>query len=130
MKPELKDYYDKYGRLWHGPYPFTSDAVEGHAPAAQGLYQVLYQQDAGFLVAYIGIATLANTIRRRLKAHVSGRSNWALGRLTEPAKFSFAFFECDAESAKQIESHIVTTEKPPFNVKPEYKHYVPSVAVH
>jgi hypothetical protein len=92
MRPVLKDYYDKYGRLWNGPYPFTRDAVAQHAPEAQGLYQVLYQDGADFVVAYIGIATLDNTIRKRLMAHISGRSNWALGTLTDPAKFSFVFF--------------------------------------
>ena len=130
MRPELKEYYDKYGRLWHGPYPFSRDAVNAHAPGVQGLYQVLYQEGSSFVVAYIGIATRANTIRRRLRAHITGRSNWALGSLTDLDKFFFVFFECDFESAKQIESHVVTTEKPPFNVKPEYKHYVPSIAVH
>jgi hypothetical protein len=40
------------------------------------------------------------------------------------------YWECDALSAKQIESHVVSTKKPPFNVRPEYRDFIPSIALH
>src|SRR5687767_3496290 len=105
-------YTDKYGRLWQGPFPFTRDAVTQRAPAVTGVYQVLYAGEHGPVVAYIGIATGRNTIAKRLRAHVSERGNWALGTLSEVDRFSFVFFGCDEQSARQIESHVLSTEKP------------------
>lgn len=117
---------DQFGRAWSGPHAFTRETIGTHAPAAAGVYQVVYDGQ----IAYVGIATRSNTIRKRLTAHLADRSNWALGRLTEPEKFSFVFFECDEATAHQIESYICTHQKPPFNVRSELKHLIPSIAVH
>jgi hypothetical protein len=94
-----------------------------------GVYQIIYSHASGDLVAYIGIAT-GDTIRGRLTKHVTGSGNWALARLGDPTSFRFVYYECDALSAKQIESHVILTKKPPFNTRPEYKHFIPSIAVH
>jgi hypothetical protein len=40
------------------------------------------------------------------------------------------YFLCDGKSAQQIESHVISTDKPPFNVKPEYKNYIDNITVH
>jgi excinuclease UvrABC nuclease subunit len=122
-------YYDEHGRLWEGPYPFTLFAITTHAPKEYGVYQVLFSKGGPSQVAYIGIAT-GDTIYGRLRKHCMGSGNWALGRIVSAAYFNFVFYVCDSTTAKQIESHVVTTRKPPFNVKPEYKHYIPSIAVH
>jgi hypothetical protein len=122
-------YIDQFGRWWHGPYPFDPASVGRHAPKnAQGVYQIMY----GNTIAYIGIATKNNTIANRLRAHVRGKGNWALGDLSEPENFTFVYFPCDDETACQIEAHVVTTSKPPFNVRPEYKSYIAggSIMVH
>jgi hypothetical protein len=120
---------DDVGRDWEGPFAFTREAVADNAPSRFGVYQVLYQGGAAPVVAYIGIAT-GDTIRGRLMKHVTGDGNWALARLGDPAKFAFVYWECDIASARQIESHVVTTKKPPFNVRPEYRDFIPSIAVH
>jgi hypothetical protein len=122
-------YRDDYGRVWQGPQPFTIAGVTSIPSECRGVYQVLYDGPHGKEVAYIGIGT-GVTIRRRLANHVADRGNWALGRIGDPAKFSFVYYECDAVTAKQIESHVVTMRKPPFNVRPEYQHFIPSIAVH
>jgi hypothetical protein len=120
---------DEYGRNWHGPYPFTPTDITEHAPGRFGVYQLLYTGYSGSMVAYIGVAT-GDTIRGRLRKHATGAGNWALGRLGDPKKFSFVYFECDAASARQIESHVIEKRKPPFNTRPEYKHFTPSISVH
>jgi hypothetical protein len=122
-------YRDEYGRTWQGPHPFTPEAIAAHAPATSGVYEVLYSPGAQPQVAYIGIAT-GDTIRGRLQKHVGERGNWALARLGDPASFQFVFYPCDAKTAHQIESYVVTQAKPPFNVRPEYRHFIPSIAVH
>ena len=122
-------YRDTYGRTWEGPHPFTQAAVSRHAPSAFGVYEVLAGTATSTVVAYIGIAT-GDTIRGRLLKHVTARGNWALGRLGDPSSFTFVFYRCDPETAHQIESYVVTNEKPPFNVRPELKFLIPSIAVH
>jgi hypothetical protein len=122
-------YTDDYGRSWQGPHPFTHAAVATHAPTRMGVYQIMYSDVAGDHVAYIGIAT-GDTIRGRLMKHVTGAGNWALARLGDPSKFRFVYHECDNLTAKQIESHVITTKKPPFNIRPEYQHFIPSISVH
>lgn len=122
-------YTDDTGRRWHGPFPFHRTAIAMSAPTRKGVYQVLYDGGAATQVAYIGIAT-GDTIRGRLAKHASGSGNWALARLGDPAKFTFVYWECDDLSAKQIESHVISTKKPPFNTRPEYRHFIPSVGVH
>jgi len=122
-------YTDEYGRRWQGPHPFNATAIRQFAPTRMGVYQILYPGAAAEQVAYIGIAT-GDTIRGRLTKHASGRGNWALARLGDPAGFTFVYWECDALSARQIESHVVTTKKPPFNTRPEYRDFIPSIAVH
>ena len=122
-------YVDDYGRTWEGPFPFTADSVRTNASRSFGVYEVLYAGPAGPLVAYIGIAT-GDTIHGRLSKHVSQRGNWALGRLGDPSLFTFVFYVCDATSAAQIESYVVTNAKPPFNVRPELRNLIPSIAVH
>jgi hypothetical protein len=122
-------YIDNYGRSWPGPYPFNGAAIAIHAPNRMGVYQILYPNASEVHVAYIGIAT-GDTIRGRLTKHVTGSGNWALARLGDPAKFQFVYYECDESSAKQIESHVITMKKPPFNVKPEYKNFISSISVH
>lgn len=122
-------YLDTYGRTWAGPHPFSREAVSAHAPAAFGVYQVLAGDGLLAQVAYIGIAT-GDTIRGRLLKHVTSRGNWALGRLGDPSSFTFVYYRCDSETAHQIESYVVTNAKPPFNVRPELKFLIPSIAVH
>jgi len=119
---------DGYHRHWKGPFPFTEDSVREEAPAVFGVYQVLYMKDAP-TTAYVGVAT-GDTIRGRLLKHVRAKGNWALGRLEDRDAFRFAYFPCVPEDARQIESHIILREQPPFNVKPEYKHYIPSISLH
>lgn len=116
-------YRDKYFRTWTGPFPFTDSAVV-QAPAAPGVYQILYLGE----VVYIGIST--TSIRSRLQKHVAGRGNWAAAMRANADGYTFVYFLCDGQSAQQIESHVVTTEKPPFNVKPEYKHFIDNITVH
>ena len=122
-------YQDEYGRMWEGAHPFTMEMIAAHAPGMFGVYQILYPDGASYQVAYIGIAT-GDTIRGRLTKHRSGIGNWALARLGIPSDFVYVFYRCDVQTAKQIESHVVTTKKPPFNVKPEYRHFIPSISVH
>jgi len=124
-------YSDSFGRLWKGPYQFNLGAITTHAPRTYGVYEILYSGErmSRLKVAYIGIAT-GDTIYGRLRKHCTGSGNWALARLGDPSSFSFVFYECDKASAKQIESYTVTWSKPPFNTRPEYKHLIPSIAVH
>ena len=122
-------YIDDVGRSWQGPFPFDRGQIAANAPNRGGVYQIMYTGGTTALVAYIGIAT-GDTIRGRLTKHATGSGNWALARLGDPTKFTFVFWECDARSAKQIESHVVSTKKPPFNVRPEYRDFILSIAVH
>lgn len=123
-------YEDKYFRQWEGPFSFNSGTVHAKAPNEFGVYAILYRTEEEKLVtAYVGIGTGA-TIRERLKRHVSSSHNWALKRTTDPGNYYFACYICDAVTAKQIESHITCTAKPPYNVKRELKHFIPSISVH
>jgi predicted GIY-YIG superfamily endonuclease len=117
-------YQDKFFRTWTGPFPFNESAVEQHAQASSGVYQILYQGE----VVYIGIST--SSIRDRLKKHVRGHGNWAAARRSSAAGYEFVYFLCDGKTAKQIESNVVTLEKPPYNVKPEYKNFIDNITVH
>lgn len=117
-------YTDKYFRIWTGPFPFTEASVKQNVPATSGVYQILYLGE----VAYIGISV--SSIRDRLRKHVTGIGNWAAARRVDTQGYEFVYFLCDGTSARQIESHVVTNEKPPFNVKPEYKHYIDNITVH
>ena len=116
-------YKDKFFREWNGPFPFTATEV-AKAPAASGVYQLLFQGS----VVYIGISTAS--IRNRLVKHVSGHGNWAAARRTVPTGYTFVYFLCDPQTARQIESHVITTNKPPFNVQPEYKNFITNITVH
>jgi excinuclease UvrABC nuclease subunit len=122
-------YLDEYARAWQGPYDFTLASITMYAPNRFGVYQLIYAGDSGDQVAYIGVAT-GDTIRGRLRKHVTGAGNWALAQLGDPSKFRFVYYECDALSAQQIESHVITTAKPPFNTRPEYRNFIPSISVH
>jgi hypothetical protein len=122
-------YLDDYGRTWFGPVPFDLEMIATQVPREFGVYQVLAPVQDAWATAYIGIAT-GDTIHGRLWKHATGRGNWALGRLGDPAAFVCVWYLCDAETAHQIEAHVVTERKPPFNVRPELKHFVPSIAVH
>lgn len=117
-------YRDTYGRIWEGPFPFNPEAIISSAPKKFGVYQILYNYPVKPMVAYIGIATGA-TIMERLLRHSSGRGNWALGRLSEPDSFRFVYYCCDEATAREIESHVTCSSKPPFNVKREYRHFIP-----
>jgi excinuclease UvrABC nuclease subunit len=117
-------YQDKFFRIWKGPFPFTLQDVKKNAPAKPGVYQLLYLGQ----VAYIGIST--GSILDRLTKHVTGHGNWAAARRSETRNYKFVFFECDGVSARQIESHVITNNKPPFNVKPEYCNYIDNITVH
>jgi hypothetical protein len=121
-------YCDDYGRQWEGAYPFALDSITSQAPNSFGVYQILYPSGGSFQVAYIGIAT-GDTIRGRLTKHCRGFGNWALARLGSPSEFKFCFYRCDGHTAQQIETHVVSTLKPPFNVRPEYRHFVPSIYI-
>jgi hypothetical protein len=107
-----------------GPFAFTEPAVTQNAPAGSGVYQILYLGKP----AYIGISD--NSIRSRLVKHVKGIGNWAAARRVDMNGYQFVYFLCDGQTAKQIESYVVTNDKPPFNVKPEYKHYIDNITVH
>jgi excinuclease UvrABC nuclease subunit len=122
-------YKDDHCRVWEGEYPFTKAAIATHAPNCFGVYLVLYKTGDTRQVAYIGIATGA-TIRERLGKHCSGAGNWALARLGAASDFFFVFYRCDAQTARQIESHVITTKKPPFNVRPEYRSFTSNITVH
>ncbi|PWT93106.1 MAG: hypothetical protein C5B55_05140 [Blastocatellia bacterium] len=122
-------YQDDYGRTWEGPHPFTLEMIQNHAPREFGVYEILYSVGMSASIAYIGIAT-GDTIRGRLTKHRVGIGNWALARLGNTSDFTFVFYRCDGLTAKQIESHVVTMNKPPFNVRQEYRHFIPSIAVH
>jgi excinuclease UvrABC nuclease subunit len=124
-----KLYKDHNFRVWEGEYPFTKAAISTHAPNCSGVYQVLYKSGGIFQVAYIGIAT-GDTIRGRLTKHRNGTGNRALARLGTVSDFTFVFYRCDAQTARQIESHVVTTRKPPFNVRPEYNDFIANITVH
>jgi hypothetical protein len=126
---EERMFRDHYGRTWDGPHPFTLEAITAHAPAVFGVYQILYTAGPEPQVAYIGIAT-GDTIRGRLLKHVQERGNWALARLGNPMNFRFVVYPCDVQTARQIESYVVTMAKPPFNVRPELRNLIPSIAVH
>lgn len=121
---------DDFGRGWMGPFAFTLPSVRQNVPRGmKGVYQVLSMAQDPPMPAYIGIAT-GDTIAGRLSKHVTDRGNWALGRLGDPSAFAFVFYECDALSAAQIESWVVTNMKPPFNVRPELKNLIPSISIH
>jgi excinuclease UvrABC nuclease subunit len=117
-------YRDKFFRNWAGPFPFNDAAIIRNAPASSGVYQLLYLGQP----AYIGIS--GDSIRGRLSKHVKGLGNWAAARRADLNGYQFVYFVCDVQTAKQIESHVVTNEKPPFNVKPEYKNYIDNITVH
>lgn len=121
--------YEEFGRVWQGPFHFNLDQIAVRAPEQSGVYQLIYGTgEEEFQTAYIGISDVS--IKSRLWAHCTGKGNWALGRLADPTDFFFVFLCCDGSVAKSIESHVITNRKPPFNVKPEYKHYMESVSVH
>lgn len=124
----MKKYLDKYGRTWNGPHPFTKESISSFAVNKHGVYQVLYVAGNDLVPAYIGIAT-SKTIKQRLDSHVSGKGNWALGRLCENSNFVFIYYECNAEIAHYIEGHVISDAKPPFNVRPEWKYYIPSIMI-
>ena len=117
-------YTDKYFRIWTGPFPFNEASVKQNVPTTSGVYQILYLGE----VVYIGISV--SSILDRLRKHVTGIGNWAAARRVDAQGYEFVFFLCDGTSARQIESHVVLNEKPPFNVKPEYKHYIDNITVH
>jgi hypothetical protein len=119
-----KLYRDKFFRVWQGPFPFTGQDVRKQAPAESGVYQLLYRGE----VAYIGIST--TSIQGRLIKHVKGIGNWAAARRSGAEGYQFVYFLCDAKTAMQIESHVVTNDKPPFNVRPELKNYIDNISVH
>lgn len=116
-------YRDRYFRDWTGPFPFTPAAVAA-TPISPGVYQILYQGE----VVYIGISE--SSIRNRLTRHVNGHGNWAAARRASATGYEFVYFLCDRVTARQIESKVITNDKPPFNVKPEYKHYIDNITVH
>ena len=122
-------YQDKYYRNWNGPFEFSSSKISSEAPSDFGVYQVLKKSGSTFDVMYIGIATGA-TIKQRLLNHYMGIGNRNIGSYGNTSAFLFVFWLCDQISAKQIESNIISNEKPPFNVKNEYKHYIPNITIH
>ncbi len=115
---------DKYFRIWTGPFPFNDASVRQNAPATSGVYQILYLGE----IVYIGISS--SSIRGRLIKHVTGHGNWAAARRANAEGYEFVYFLCDATSASQIESHVLTNDPPPFNVKPEYKNFIDNITVH
>ena len=44
--------------------------------------------------------------------------------------YEFVYWFCDGTTARQIESHITVHNKPGFNRKTEYIHYILSISVH
>lgn len=122
-------HHDDYGRIWHGSVPFDLEMIATRTPREFGVYQVLAPAPDGWRTVYIGIAT-GDTIQGRPWKHATGRGNWALARRGDPASFVCVWYMCDSETAHQIESHVVTADKPPFNVRSELRHFIPSIAVH
>jgi predicted GIY-YIG superfamily endonuclease len=125
----IRMYLDKYFRSWNGPFEFGIDKINAEAPSTFGVYQVLKKSGAGFDIMYIGIATGA-TIRQRLTSHCKGAGNKNIDTYGKSAELWFSFWPCDFISAKQIESHVISDEKPPFNVKNEYRFYIPNITLH
>lgn len=117
-------FIDKFHRTWNGPFPFTEGSIIQNAPGGSGVYQIFYQGEP----VYIGIS--GSSIKRRLARHMTGIGNWAAARRSDLDGYRFVYFLCDGQTAKQIESHVVTAYKPPFNVRPELKHYIDNITVH
>ncbi len=122
-------YQDKYYRSWNGPFEFSSSKINNEAPAAFGVYQVLKKQGGNHQVMYIGIAT-GEIIRQRLLSHYNGTGNKNIAAYGNTADLVFVFWLCDLISARQIESFVISTEKPPFNIKNEHKHFIPNITIH
>jgi excinuclease UvrABC nuclease subunit len=122
-------YKDDFGRIWDGPFPFNISTIRFHAPRQFGIYEVLKHEAGAFQIMYIGIATGA-TIFERLTKHCSGLGNKHIAGIGNPINFFFVYWLCDPQSARQIESHVITRYKPPFNIKPEYKHFIESIYIH
>lgn len=98
-------YRDDLGREWHGPIPCDLEMIATQAPVAFGVYQIMYPECATRHVAYIGIVT-GDTIHGRRWKHATARGNWALARLGDPARFECVWYICDAQTAREIESHV------------------------
>jgi excinuclease UvrABC nuclease subunit len=117
-------FVDKFFRTWEGPFSFTREAVRLNAPDKPGVYELLYLKE----IVYIGLSI--DSIRSRLTKHVTGHGNWAAARRADAAGYDFVYYLCDADTSRQIESHVISNDKPPFNVKPEYKHFIENITVH
>lgn len=127
-KGELDSMYqDNYGRLYQGPYKFRNNEIRLYAPELTGVYQLL--RIAGNIAETVYIGVSGVSIRQRLNAHLHHRGNVHIAQGSLDNLY-FIFYQCDILTAKQIESHTILEKKPPFNVKPEYKHYLQSIAVH
>ena len=127
------NYVDDFGRIWKGPFGFSRDEVIAHIhDKVTGVYQILYMANGTEMVAYIGIATESNHLRKRLLEHVRDSSNWALARTQNPLAYQIIVYPCDSQTAHEIEAYVIEHRKPPFNVRKEYRHLVPglSIAVH
>jgi excinuclease UvrABC nuclease subunit len=122
-------YMDHYGRKWNGPFHFNLNNIIGNAPREFGVYQVIKKNGNQQEVMYIGIAT-GKTILERLRSHCTGLGNKHIAGIGNTSEFWFSYWLCDPLSAKQIESNVITTQKPPFNIRSEYQHYIESIYIH
>ena len=119
-------YKDEYGRSWEGPHPFdTAEILRlGRKLSSPGLYQILYMKEP----VYIGVSSAS--IYERLKSHAKGTGNDMASRRVGAKDYEFVYWFCDGTTARQIESHITVQNKPGFNHKTEYIHYILSISVH
>lgn len=120
----MDKYIDQFYRIWEGPFAFTRENIKLRAPCKPGLYMILYNNN----IAYIGRAS--KSIYDRLSRHFTGHGNASVARRTDPAGYTFVYFPCDDKEAREIESHVITMAKPPYNTQPEYKHFIANVTVH
>ncbi len=113
---------------WSPAYPFERESILQHAPREAGLYKLI---DRDGVMAYLGMSkgTDHSTIQKRLLDHwdAKGCGNKYVARLRAYAEavggnlgFTFAFFVCDAASARALEAVRTTTEKPVLNTRAEW----------
>ena len=119
-------YEDEFGRKWEGPFPFDSAGILrlGRQLRRPGLYQILYLREP----VYIGVSS--DSIYERLRSHAKGTGNDMASRRVGAKDYEFVYWFCDGTTARQIESHITVHNKPGFNRKTEYIHYILSISVH
>ena len=129
----MAEFVDEFYRTWSGPYPFSSEAIQVHAPEETGVYQVLRVAESGLNRVYVGIVAAESgdrTIKGRLLEHFNGTGNSELARRRGEHDLAFAFCRCDGMTARQLESHMLVHGMPEFNKRRERTNYIPNITVH